>query len=156
MGGAMNVSLLSLPPAEIRAGFDKVLARFAVGESDVESPFAFCDLGKEAAVVEELLLRAGAGELAGLAAFGGAVLGDDGAGTACTLLSVDEVTRVHAFLTTTGTGLTAHLTDVLSATVRGDVPYGYADDLIELLGELRGLFESAARDGLCVVHLYEA
>ncbi|WP_430379438.1 hypothetical protein [Streptomyces sp. B1-3] len=152
----MNVSLLSLPPAETRAGFDKVLARFAVGESDVESPFSFCDLGKEAAVVEELLLRAGAGELAGLAAFGGAVLGDDGAGTACTLLSVDEVTRVHAFLTTTGTGLTAHLTDVLSATVRGDVPYGYADDLIELLGEWRGLFESAARDGLCVVHLYEA
>ncbi|MFF7290179.1 RNA-binding protein [Streptomyces griseorubiginosus] len=151
----MNVSLLSLPPAEIRAGFDQVLARFAVGESDVESPFAFCDLGKEAAVVEELLLRAGAGELAGLAAFGGAVLGDDGAGTACTLLSVDEVTRVHAFLTTTGTGLTAHLADVLSATVRGDAPYGYADDLIELLGELRGLFESAARDGFCVVHLYE-
>ncbi|MFC8364782.1 hypothetical protein ACFUIY_33520 [Streptomyces griseorubiginosus] len=151
----MNVSLLPLPPAETRADFDQVLARFPVGESGVDFPIAFCDLGEEAAVVEELLLRAGAGELASLAAFGGAVLGDDGVGTACTLLSVDEVTRVHAFLTTTGTGLTAHLADVLSATVRGDVPYGYADDLIELVGELRGLFESAARDGFCVVHLHE-
>ncbi|MFD5407661.1 hypothetical protein [Streptomyces griseorubiginosus] len=151
----MNVSLLPLPPAEAGAGFDQVVARFPARESDVESPFAFCDLGKEAAVVEELLLRAGAGELAGLAACGGAVLGDDGAGTACTLLSVDEVTRVHAFLTTTGTGLTVHLTDVLSSTVRGDVPYGYADDLTELVGELRGLFEAAARDGFCVVYLHE-
>ncbi len=155
MGGAMNISLLSLPPAETRAGFDQVLACFSARESGNRSPFAFCDLGEEAAVVEELLLRAGAGELAGLAAFGGAVLGDDGVGTACTLLSVEEVTRLHAFLTTTGTSLTAHLADVLSVTVRGDVPYGYADDLIELVGELHGLFETAARDGFCVVHLYE-
>lgn len=151
----MNVALLSLSPAETDAGFDHVVARFHALESGDESPHGFCDLGKEAAVVEELLLRAGAGELASLAAFGGAVLGDDGVGTACTLLSVDEVTRVHAFLTAVGTGLTAHLADVLSATVRGEVPDGYADDLTELVGELHGLFESAARDGFCVVHLYE-
>ena len=65
MGGAMNVSLLSLPPAETRAGFDQV------------------------------------------AASGGAVLGDDGAGTAGTRPSADEVTRFHAFLTAAGPGLTA-------------------------------------------------
>ena len=151
----MKVSLLSLPPAETSAGFDHVVARFHEAESGAESPYGFCDLGKETGVVEELLLRAGAGELAGLATFGGTVLGDDGVGTACTVLSVDEVRQVHGFLTAAGTGLTAHIADVLAATVRGEVPYGYADDLTELVRELEDLFESAARDGFCVVYLYE-
>ncbi|WP_424885223.1 hypothetical protein [Streptomyces sp. SAI-126] len=152
----MNVSLLPLPTAETGAGLDRAVARLRELESGVASPHGYCDLGEDAGVVEELLLRAGAGELASLAAFGGALLGDDGAGTACTLLSVDEVVRVHGFLTAAGTeALTARIVDVLSATVRGEVSYGYAEDLAEMVGELNGLFESAARDGLCAVYLYE-
>ncbi|MFJ6387682.1 hypothetical protein ACIQJT_08785 [Streptomyces sp. NPDC091972] len=145
-----------MPTTETGAGFDQVVARFRAPEAGDASPWGSCDLGEEAGVVEELLLRADAGELAGLAAYGGTVLGDDRAGTVCTLLSADEVVRVHEFLAAVGTaGVTDRMADVLDATVRGGVPYGYADDLTELVDELTALFASAARNGLCVVHLHE-
>ncbi|MFJ4198068.1 hypothetical protein ACIP2Y_00295 [Streptomyces sviceus] len=152
----MNISLLPLPAAETGAGFDHVVARFRELEAGVESLHGCCDLGEDAGVIEELLLRAGAGELAGLATFGGAVLGDDRAGTACTLLSVDEVARVNELLAAVGIeGATDRMADVLAETVRGGIPYGYADDLAERVTELSGLFESAARGGFCVVYLHE-
>lgn len=156
MRRTMNVSLLPLSTAETGAGLDRAVARLRELESGVASPHGYCDLGEDAGVVEELLLRAGAGELASLAAFGGALLGDDDAGTACTLLSVDEVARVDGFFTAVGIDhVTDRIAEVLTATVRGGVPSGYADDVAERVGELRGLFESAGRDGLCVVYVHE-
>ncbi|MFC8434708.1 hypothetical protein [Streptomyces sp. NPDC057253] len=71
---------MSLPPSEASTGFDHVVARFHAAESGAECRYGFCDLGKETGVVEELLLRAGAGEFAGLGTSSGPVLGDDGVG----------------------------------------------------------------------------
>ncbi|WP_330266582.1 hypothetical protein [Streptomyces griseorubiginosus] len=151
------MSLFPLAAAETVAGFDHVVARLRELEAGAASPYGHCDLGEEAGVVEELLLRAGAGELASLAAFGGDVLGDDGVGTVCTLLSVDEVVRGHGFLAAVGIeALTGGIADVLAATIAGGrVPHGYADEVAELVGELTRLFETAARDGLCLVYLFE-
>jgi hypothetical protein len=152
----LNLSLFPLSAVEIDFGFEGVVARFRALESEDESAGQFCDLGEEGEAVENLLLGAGAGDLAGLAVSGGDVLGDDRAGTLCTHLSVEDVRRVSAFLAGVSVeSVMARAPEFLSGVIRGMVPQGYLEDLAEYVIELRDIFRRADREGLCMVHIYE-
>ncbi|MEU0002924.1 hypothetical protein ABZ079_01100 [Streptomyces sp. NPDC006314] len=151
----MNMSLFPLPQAEIQAGFDRVVARCR--ELAAHGPAeAYCDLGEEGGVLKELLLRAGVVEITELALFGGALLGDDGAGTICAFLSAGEVQRVDGVLSGIRVDEVMSVApDVLAGIVVGGIPEGYAEDLGTTLTEVCALYGRAARAGLCMAHLHE-
>ncbi len=150
----MNVSLFALPRHEVHGGFEQVLSRWRALEDDESDDL--CDLGEDANVVERLLERAGAGEGALSAVSGETVLGDDGVGTVCTVLSPQEVVGVADFIASVDVDeVMRNAPDVLSGIIRGGIPVGYLEDLHETLDALWRLYGSAARDGLCVAQVFE-
>ncbi|MEV5435736.1 DUF1877 family protein [Streptomyces sp. NPDC052682] len=154
----MNMSLFPLSQAEIDAGFDRVLSLFHAAEDADDHGFedAYCDLGEEGDILRQLLLRAGAGDLAEPAVSGGTLLGDDGAGTVCTVLLAGDVARVDGFLSGIRVDdVMRTAPEVLSGIIRGPVPDGYLEDLSEYLADLRDVYGRAARAGLCMAFVYE-
>jgi hypothetical protein len=84
------------------------------------------------------------------------VLGDDGAGTVCTFVPVEEVARIARFLSSVSVHeVMQSAPEVLSGILRGGIPAGYLDDLRESLDDLWKLYGLAGREGLCVAQVYE-
>jgi hypothetical protein len=150
----VNLSLFPVSAMEISSGFERVINLFQILES---SPSAdFCDLGEDGDVVERLLLRVNAGDIAELAVSGGTVLGDDEVGTVCMFLSEVEVDMVARFLASTSVEEVMQAApDVLSGIIRGEIPEGYMADLRQCIQELWTVYALAARKGLCVAQVYE-
>ncbi|MGW7262438.1 hypothetical protein [Streptomyces sp. NPDC054842] len=150
----MNVSLFPLPAREVDSGFAHVMSRYYALES--EEAAELCDLGEDSGVVEQLLVRAGAGDEVLAAVSGENVLGDDGAGTVCTFLPTEEVARIARFFSTVSVHeVMQSAPEVLSGILRGGIPAGYLDDLRETLDGLWKLYVLADREGLCVAQVYE-
>jgi hypothetical protein len=150
----MNVSLFPLPPWEIDEGFEHVLSRHHALES--ADAAGLCDLGEDSGVVEQLLLRAGAADEVLAAVSGEKVLGDDGEGTVCTFLKVEEVARIARFFSSVSVDeVMVSAPEVLSGILRGGIPTGCLDDLRGTLDDLWKLYGLADRKGLCVAQVYE-
>ncbi|MGW7254145.1 hypothetical protein [Streptomyces sp. NPDC054834] len=142
----MNLFLFPLPQWEIDAGFAHVVARFHAIEAAPSAPV--CEVGKEGDIIEALLAER---EI-----FGGDFLGDDDAGTVCFCLTADEVVRVADFLSGVDVQeIMSRAPEVLAWIIRGGIPDGYLEDLAVCLTDLRDVHVLAARDGLCMVQVWE-
>ncbi|WP_405535651.1 YfbM family protein [Streptomyces sp. NBC_00075] len=150
----MNVSLFPLSTEEVLSGFDWVISRFQDLESDASE--VICDLGEDGGVVESFFARIGASDVAALAVSGGALLGDDDFGTACTFLTAGQVKEVNEFLSSISVREVMGVApDVLNGVIRGGIPDGYLDDLETSLIDFWKVYELAARGDMCVAQICE-
>ncbi|MDX3614170.1 MULTISPECIES: hypothetical protein [Streptomyces] len=150
----MNISLFPVSAMDVSSGFERVINHFHLMESD--PAVDLCDLGEDGDIIEQLLLRAKAGEIAELAVSGGTVLGDDEVGTVCMFLSGVEVELVAQFFSSVSSEeVMRGAPDVLSSVIRGAIPEGYMDGLRKSLADLWHVYDIAARQGLCVAQVYE-
>ncbi|WP_190091852.1 DUF1877 family protein [Streptomyces melanogenes] len=136
-------------PGDVQSGFQFVLTKFgSVEEADLErseDEWEVCDLGEEWDIIRQVfLLAGGADDISDMAVEGDYVLGDDGAGTVCTILDYVDVLRVRDFLgSVSHESFLTHAVTVASRLFSGEIPEGYLSDLDARISSLCVVYDRA-------------
>ncbi|MEH0423190.1 DUF1877 family protein [Streptomyces sp. B21-083] len=149
----MNISLVPISVTDAVGGFQQIVSRF---RADSESSVDSCGLGEEGDVIQNLLSHVYSGEIAEAVVFGKTLLGDDGVGTVCALLSVGEVQEVAEALGSVSVQeVMSYAPRYLSGVIRGEIPNGYLEYLEQTVIEVCEIYRFASREGMCMAQIYE-